>query len=71
MAIQRTNGQDDMIAYRDWRAVLGYESKVKDFKAISWFTELGVVFHRQLEYSSGHGSFNPDPTGMIRFGVWY
>ena len=70
-AVQRTNGADDMIAYRDWRVTLGYETKVKDFSALSWFGEVGYVFNRQLEYRSGFGDFDPKSAGLMRLGVSY
>lgn len=70
-AVQRQTGADDMIAYRDWRIMLGYESKVKDFSSPSWFGEVGYVFNRQLEYESGIGDFDPTACGMVRMGVWY
>lgn len=70
-AVQRTTGANDMVAIRDWRIMLGYETKVKDFSALSWFAEAGYVFHRQVEFRSGFGNFNPDSCGMLRFGVSY
>jgi hypothetical protein len=61
--------QNDQIAYRDWRLILGLERKTGD--TMTMFFEAGYVFQRQLEYDSGRGDFDPDDTAMLRIGVSY
>lgn len=70
-AVQRARGQDDVVAYRDWRIMLGYESKVKDYSAISWLAEIGYVFKRQIEFDHTPGDFDPDSCGMARLTLSY
>jgi len=63
-AIRRTSGADDEITYRDFRVILGLESKVLDggVKRL----EAGYVFGREFEYESGTTGFDADPTLMLR-----
>ncbi len=74
-AVERVPGvlpggrQNDQIAYRDWRLILGLERKTGD--TMTMFFEAGYVFQRQLEYDSGRGDFDPDDTAMLRIGVSY
>lgn len=65
-AIQRRSGADDIVYYKDWRLLIGYESRNPG--ALSWLAEGALVFNRSLEYESEVGDFDPDATVMIRFG---
>ncbi len=68
-AIQRAGGANDVVTYSDWRLILGIESKSQG--ALDWLLEVGYVFNRDVEYSSGVGDYEPDGTGMIRCGLIY
>ncbi len=64
-AIERaTTMVDDLATYRDLRLCIGlqYEEEDGDHSAI----EIGYLFDRQLEYTSGMGNFRPNDTAMIR-----
>jgi hypothetical protein len=66
-AIQRANGLDDQVAYRDYRLILGLEQTAKaDYR---WLIETGFVFGRRIQYQSGIGDTRQPPTGMIRCGI--
>jgi len=66
-AIERANGMDDVVAYRDYRLIVGYERVRSD--EFRWLMEAGYVFNREIEYRSGMGNSSQTPTGMIRGGV--
>lgn len=64
-AIERaTTLVDDLATYRDLRLCVGLQSidKSNDRTAI----EIGYLFDRRLEYTSGNGNFSPHDTAMIR-----
>jgi hypothetical protein len=68
-AIERASGAEDIATYRDWRLIVGMESKAQT--GPGWLVEMGIVFNRDLEYKSGIGDFEPDGAGMLRAGVTY
>jgi hypothetical protein len=68
-AIERVNGADDVMTYRDLRLIVGVESK--DDSGIGGYWELGYVFDRDLDYERGPGDYSPDETLMLRVGSTY
>lgn len=69
LAVIPPSAGDDMIAYRDWRLMIGLESNRPE--GVTKFVEAGYVFNRELEYKSGLGDFDPDETFMLRGGLRY
>jgi hypothetical protein len=65
-AIERVSGLDDIATYRDLRIVLGLERKLT--AGCSWLVEGGVVFSREIEYTSGIGDTSPNNTAFLRLG---
>jgi hypothetical protein len=68
-AIERASGADDLVTYRDYRVVLGWERK--PVKQLQSRVELAYVFGRELEYDSPTSDFRPDDAVMLRFGLAY
>ncbi len=68
-AVERTNGAEDLLSYRDFRLVTGVEQSGK--QSLRWLVEGAYVFGRELEYESPGSSFKPSSTGMIRAGVTF
>jgi len=66
-AVQRANGVNDVLSYRDLRLIAGYESVKKD--VFRWLVEAGFAFNREVEYLSGIGNANQPATGLIRSGL--
>lgn len=56
---------DDLATYRDLRLCLGIQTVNDDNNRTA--VEIGYLFDRRLEYSSGSGDFFPGDTAMIRF----
>lgn len=65
-AVSRPIG-DDVLSYRDIRILFGVEHKRKD--SFSWLFETGIVVNRQVEYQSGIGDFDADPSLMGRVAI--
>jgi len=63
-AVARANGTDDVLTYRDWRALLGVERKV--IGGLDTRFEVGYVFSRSIEYTSGTPDFDPPGTVLMR-----
>lgn len=63
-AVERTTLTDDVVIYRDYRVLLGWQSA--DDKGRSKVFEIGYVFDRQLNYRSGVGNYKPRDTMMLR-----
>ncbi len=68
-AVRRSTAFDDVIAYRDYRVILGVERKV--LGGLSAQIEMGYVFGRKLEFQSGGPDVEPADTVMIRAGARY
>lgn len=64
-AVERVTMVDDLATYRDLRLCVGLQ-RVKNDKHRS-AVEIGYVFDRRLEYTSGNGNFAPIDTAIIRF----
>ncbi|TWT61145.1 DUF6268 family outer membrane beta-barrel protein [Rubinisphaera italica] len=65
-AIERANNTDDVVTLSDYRLMAGIEYQRPNNREFFW--ETGVVFSRSVEYTSGIGDYNPDPTMLIRAG---
>lgn len=63
-AIERDNGDDDNVTYRDLRVVFGIEHYGDDD---DYTTEVGWAFDRSLEYRSGQGNSDYGGAFVLRF----
>jgi hypothetical protein len=63
-AIERVSRENDVVAYRDYRILLGVQQD--QVEAYLAFLEIGFVFNRQLEYRSGVGDYEPLNTAFLR-----
>ena len=64
-AIERAGSMvDDLATYRDLRLCIGLQSVEEDGDCTAF--EIGYLFDRRLEYTSGIGNFSPENTAMIR-----
>ena len=68
-AIQRANGANDVLNYRDFRVILGLERKA--IGMMDYRFEVGYVFGRELEYASATPEVEPSDTIMVRGGFSY
>lgn len=68
-AIERASGAEDVVTYRDYRLVLGWERKPP--LALQSRVEIAYVFGREIEYESATPDFSPNDTLMLRFGLAY
>ena len=69
-AIERTGGVHDRIAYRDTRALLGFERKI--IGGLSGKVEVGYVFSRKISYyETSTPDFVPSDTLFLRTGFTY
>lgn len=68
-SIQRADGSDDILTYRDFRAIVGIERK--SIGKLDYRFEMGYVFERQLEYKSATPDVKPTDTFMVRVGATY
>ncbi len=64
-AIERDTLVDDLATYRDLRLCVGL-GRVKNGSRRS-AVEIGYLFDRRLEYTSGPGNYDPIDTAMVRF----
>jgi hypothetical protein len=63
-AIERVTLANDLATYRDLRACIGLESVEKDGRQSA--IEIGYLFDRRLEYTSGIGNMQLDDAVMLR-----
>jgi hypothetical protein len=63
-AIERVGGADDLATYRDLRLRFGLECVDKEGQRTA--LEIGYLFDRRLEYSSGNGDYCPADTATFR-----
>lgn len=68
-SIVRDNGTPDKVTWSDYRAMAGYERRLDG--GAGYRLEAGYVFGRHLEYASGNGDYNPDPTFIVRGGITF
>ena len=69
-AIQRAGGTDDVVDITDYRITAGFERKSIDYLVGIRF-EVGYVFGREIEYTSGAPGFEPSDTLLVRAGFFY
>ncbi len=71
-AYQRASGLDEMLTYREWRLVLGWESKPPGrfggppAPGLKLGTEIGYVIGRTFEFDSAAPDLNPDNALLLR-----
>ncbi len=66
-AIQRQSGLNDTVTLRDFRLVMGYETKAKG--RANWQMEGGYVLGREIEYDSRTPDIEPGDTFLLRTGL--
>jgi hypothetical protein len=69
-AFEQSNGEGDVLAYRDYRAILGIERKIVG--GISHRLEIGYVFNRDMKIASvGPNDISMDNSLIARAGISY
>jgi hypothetical protein len=69
-AIQDSNGTEDVLASRDYRAIMGWERRIAG--GVSHRLEIGYVFNRDIKVASISGNDIPmDSTLLLRAGISY
>jgi hypothetical protein len=69
-AFEKTDGTPDVLAYRDYRVILGIERKIVG--GLSHRLELGYVFNRDMKIASVSGDdISMDDTLIFRAGISY
>lgn len=68
-AIERPTFGDNVATYRDLRVCIGFESIEKDGRQSA--IEVGYLFDRRLEYTSGVGNMNLNDAVMLRLVTMY
>jgi hypothetical protein len=69
-AFEQNDGDPDVLAYRDWRAIIGFENK--RIGGVSSRIELGYVFNRDIKVASISGDdISLDSSLLIRAGISY
>jgi len=66
-AILRDSGLHDKVTLRDMRFLVGWERKRNGGAGIRF--EVGYVFARSIEFTSGTPDVEPDPTVLLRAGI--
>jgi hypothetical protein len=68
-AVERTTLTDDVVVYRDYRVLMGWQDVNDDGETTVY--EIGYVFDRQLNYRSGIGNYKPRDTVILRSVIEY
>jgi hypothetical protein len=68
-AIQRESGADDLVTLRDFRLIVGFETK--STTGPNWLIETGYVFGREIEYESRTPDIEPGDTVLFRTGLLF
>lgn len=68
-AIERQRSIDDNVTYQDLRLVFSIETRHGD--SVGTALEIGYVFDRKLEYSSGTPGLDPTEALMVRYAMRY
>jgi hypothetical protein len=68
-AFEQNDGTDDMLAYRDFRIILGLERKI--IGGLSHRIEVGYVFDREIKLASDGDEVDMDDSFLLRAGVVY
>jgi hypothetical protein len=66
-ATQRESGADDLVTLRDFRLIVGFETK--STTGPNWLIETGYVFGREIEYESRTPDIPPGDTVLFRTGL--
>ena len=70
-AMQSNTGANQIVVFRDYRLIAGWERKPAAL-GLSWRVEMGYVFGRIVQYyDSTEPNYYPTDTLMARAGVWY
>jgi hypothetical protein len=67
--IVRESGLTDNVTYLDYRLLVGFERKLDG--GAGYRVEVGYVFGRSIEFTSGNGDFDPQDTILLRGGITY
>ena len=65
--VQMDNGTHDLFAYRDYRAMVGFEQRVEE--GFNWFLEGGYIFNRQVTFNRLDEHLTLDNTAGVQFGL--
>lgn len=74
-AYQRASGADELLTYREWRLVLGWEAKPPQVfggpptGGMQFNAEIGYVLGRTFEFDSPAPSIKPDNALLLRAGM--
>lgn len=68
-AIASAGGEPELITLRDYRLLLGVESKLPG--GLGTRLELGYIFGREIEFASATPDYKPDDTVLLRVGASY
>jgi hypothetical protein len=68
-AFEQSDGTPDMLASRDWRAIIGLERKI--IGGLSHRVELGYVFNREIKLASDGTEIDLDDSVLLRVGLVY
>jgi hypothetical protein len=68
-AFDQSDGTDDMLAYRDFRIILGLERKI--IGGLSHRIEAGYVFDREIKLASDGDEVDMEDSVLLRAGVVY
>ena len=74
-AYERASGIDDMVTYREWRLVLGWESKPPGrfggppTPGVTVGTEIGYVIGRTFEFDTDVADIEPDDALLLRASI--
>jgi hypothetical protein len=68
-AFEEVDGTPDMLASRDWRAIIGLERKI--IGGLSHRVELGYVFNREIKLASNGNEIEIDDSVLLRVGLVY
>lgn len=68
-AVERPGGAEDEVNFRDFRLLVGFESKPAT--GLKTQFEIGYVFGRNVEFENDPTEFEPSDTVMLRAGLTY
>ena len=66
-AVKRPGGAEDQVNFRDFRLLIGFESKTSS--GIKTLFEAGYVFGRNIEFEDDSTEFKPSDTAIFRAGL--
>lgn len=65
-AVERNDGTNDLLTLRDYRLLIGSETRYREQRSLFW--EGGLVIGREINYASQQGDFSQSPTIFLRGG---